>query len=40
MSWLVTGGAGFVGVNLVRLLATRGIRARVFDDLTHGRRED
>jgi len=40
VSWLVTGGAGFVGVNLVRLLATRGIRARVFDDLTHGRRED
>ena len=40
MSWLVTGGAGFVGVNLIRLLASRGIAVRVLDDLSQGRRTD
>lgn len=40
MTWLVTGGAGFVGVNLLRRLARDGIRARVLDNFTTGRRED
>jgi UDP-glucose 4-epimerase len=38
--WLVTGGCGFVGVNLLRRLAERSIPARVLDDLSVGRRED
>ena len=38
--WLVTGACGFVGVNLLRTLGTRGIRARVLDNLAVGRRED
>lgn len=37
---LVTGGAGFVGVNLGRLLAEQGFETRCFDDLSTGRRED
>ncbi len=40
MSWLVTGGAGFVGVNLIRLLGSRGIAVRVLDDLSQGKRAD
>ena len=40
MTWLVTGGAGFVGVNLLRRLGRDGIRARVLDNFTTGRRED
>lgn len=38
--WLVTGGCGFVGVNLLRFLAERGIAVRVLDDLSVGKRED
>lgn len=35
MNWLVTGGAGFVGANLVkRLLADPGIRIRVLDNVS------
>ena len=37
---LVTGGAGFIGSNLVRRLAGRGARIRVFDDLSTGRLEN
>jgi UDP-glucose 4-epimerase len=33
---LVTGGAGFIGSNLSRLLATRGDRVRIIDDLSIG----
>jgi UDP-glucose 4-epimerase len=38
--WLVTGGCGFVGSNLLRVLAARGVTVRVLDDLSVGRRED
>ncbi|MDX6545483.1 MAG: UDP-glucose 4-epimerase, partial [Gaiellales bacterium] len=36
---LVTGGAGFIGSTLVRLLIERGYRVRVYDDLSSGARE-
>lgn len=35
-SVLVTGGAGFIGANLVPVLLERGLRVRVLDDLTAG----
>jgi UDP-glucose 4-epimerase len=35
---LVTGGAGFIGSELVRQLAGRGFRVRVVDNLVNGRR--
>jgi UDP-glucose 4-epimerase len=36
---LVTGGAGFIGSTLVRLLIGRGYRVRVYDDLSSGTRD-
>ena len=38
MSWLVTGGAGYIGAHVVRAFAEQGIDTVVIDDLSSGRR--
>ena len=39
MSWLVTGGAGYIGAHVVRALAAAGIEPVVVDDLSSGHAE-
>jgi UDP-glucose 4-epimerase len=37
MSWLVTGGAGYIGSHVVRAFQAKGIDTVVVDDLSSGR---
>ncbi|MGW1356786.1 UDP-glucose 4-epimerase GalE [Streptomyces chartreusis] len=36
MSWLITGGAGYIGAHVVRVMTEAGERAVVYDDLSTG----
>ena len=38
MTWLVTGGAGYIGSHVVRAFIADGINAVVIDDLSSGHR--
>jgi UDP-glucose 4-epimerase len=40
MTYLVTGGAGFIGANLIRRLVAPAVHIRVLDNLSAGRRSD
>ena len=39
MTWMVTGGAGYIGAHVVRAFEKAGIPAVVIDDLSSGHRE-
>jgi len=40
MKCLVTGGAGFIGTNLVRKLIARGDSVRILDNFSTGKRQN
>jgi len=40
MRYLVTGGAGFIGSNIVTELVSRGETVRILDDFSSGRMEN
>jgi UDP-glucose 4-epimerase len=39
MSWLVTGGAGYIGAHVVRAFSDQGLESVVLDDLSSGHRD-
>jgi UDP-glucose 4-epimerase len=39
MTWLITGGAGYIGSHVVRAMAGRGLEVVVLDDLSSGHRD-
>jgi len=39
MTWLVTGGAGYIGAHVIRAFGARGLGCVVLDDLSSGHRE-
>ena len=39
MTWLVTGGAGYIGSHVTRAFVADGIPAAVLDDLSSGHRD-
>src|SRR5919107_1687813 len=39
MTWLVTGGAGYIGAHVVRAFVEQGLAAVVVDDLSSGHRQ-
>ena len=39
MTWLITGGAGYIGAHVVRAMTAKGVAVVVLDDLSSGHRE-
>ena len=39
MTWMVTGGAGYIGSHVARRMQSAGIRTVILDDLSSGKRE-